>query len=119
MFGEKEDPKPTTTGTVQPAKATDGTAAPPERDLVYAKAAVSDLFARGGADTSLPWENPQTGARGTVTPVAAPYSHEGFTCRDFRASYLRDGSEAWLQGEACRLHKGKWEVKSMRPLQPS
>ncbi len=119
MFGEKEDPKPVTTGTVQPAKATGSATAPSERDLAYAKATVSELMARGGADTSLPWENPQTGARGTVTPVAAAYSHEGFMCRDFRASYLREGSEAWLQGEACRVHQGKWEVKSMRPLQPS
>jgi surface antigen len=127
MFGEKDDPKPVTTGTVQPAKADGGSAvqdaaagaAAQERDLAYAKAAVSELFARGGSDSSLPWENPQTGARGTVTPVAAAYSHEGFMCRDFRASYLRDGSEAWLQGEACRVHHGKWDVKSMRPLQPS
>jgi surface antigen len=123
MFGDKEDTKPATTGSVpatpaQPAQA-GANAVPQERDLAYAKAAVSEVLSRGGTDASQPWENPQTGARGTVTPVATAYTQEGFTCRDFRASYVRDGNEAWLQGEACRMHRGKWEVRSMRPLQRS
>jgi surface antigen len=64
---------------------------------------------------SLPWENPQTGARGTVTPIASSHSEAGVTCRDFLASYVREGAESWLQGEACQADQGKWEVKSIRP----
>jgi surface antigen len=90
---------------------------PPEQDLAYARAAASEVLTRGGKDASLPWENPQTGARGTVTPIAAAYTQDGFTCRDFRASYVRGGAEAWMQGEACRQHRGKWEVRSLKPLQ--
>ncbi|MFL5085434.1 MAG: RT0821/Lpp0805 family surface protein, partial [Xanthobacteraceae bacterium] len=41
---------------------------------------------------------------------------DGFTCRDFLASYVRGETESWLQGEACRIHQGKWEVKNLRPL---
>ena len=63
-----------------------------------------------------PWENPGTGARGTVTPIADAYTQDGFTCRDFLASYIRDGAESWLQGDACRIHQGKWTVRKMRPL---
>ena len=66
---------------------------------------------RGGKDTSVPWENPQTGARGNITPLASAYNQDGFTCRDFLASYVREGAEAWLQGEACRMAQGKWEVR--------
>ncbi len=125
MFGDKEDAKPATTGSVpaapaaEPAKPGPTSAVPQERDLAYTKAAVSEVLSRGGSDASQPWENPQTGARGTVTPVAAAYTQDGFTCRDFRASYVRGESESWLQGEACRMHRGKWEVRSLRPLQPS
>jgi surface antigen len=97
------------------ANATSGRL-PPEGDLALAKAAVHDLLARGGQQTSLPWENPRTGARGTVTPIADAYTQDGFTCRDFLASYVREGSESWMQGEACRVHHGKWEVKAIRPL---
>ena len=41
----------------------------------------------------MPWENPTTGARGTVTPLSTAYSNNGTTCRDFLASYVRNGSE--------------------------
>jgi len=66
-----------------------------------------------------PGENPGTGARGTVTPIADAYTQDGFTCRDFLASYIRDGAESWLQGDACRSHHGKWTVRKMRPLKRS
>ncbi len=88
---------------------------PAEADLAIARAAVSEVLTKGGKDTSMPWENPQTGARGTVTPLTSAYSQDGATCRDFLASYVKNGSESWLQGEACRAERGKWEVRSMRP----
>jgi len=62
---------------------------PPEQDLSFTRAAVLDAFSRGGKDASVPWENPQTGARGTVTPLAAAYSENGKVCRDFLASYVK------------------------------
>ena len=91
-----------------------------DRDLAYARAAASEVLRRGGTGASQPWENPETGARGTVTPIASAYSHDGFTCQDFLASYVRAGSgEDWMRGEACRIHKGNWEVRSMKPWKSS
>jgi surface antigen len=87
-----------------------------EGDLVYARAAASDVLSRGGRDASAPWENPKTGARGTVTPLAAAYTQNGVTCREFLASYLHGSEQAWLQGEACRMSAGRWEVKTIKPL---
>jgi surface antigen len=87
-----------------------------ETDLAYAKAAAAEALARTG-DVSVPWENPGTGARGTVTPLASAYTQDGFICRDFLASYVRKDSESWLQGEGCRIHQGRWEVRQMKPLQ--
>jgi len=93
---------------------------PSDGDLAYARAAASEVLARGKKESSQPWENPSTGARGTVTPIATAYVQDGFTCQDFLASYVREGKgEAWLQGEACRLHKGQWEVRSMKPWKSS
>ena len=79
---------------------------PPDGDLVYARAAATDVLTRGGKDASAPWENPRTGARGTVTPIASAYSQDGQTCRDFLASYVNGSSQSWLQGEACKRDKG-------------
>jgi hypothetical protein len=104
------------TGALHPVAPKPLAGLPPEGDLAFARAAVSDVLSRGGKDASAPWENPSTGARGTVTPVASAYSQDGTTCREFLASYERDGSSSWLQGEACRA-KGKWEVKNLKPWQ--
>jgi surface antigen len=105
---------PETTGSVA-AKL------PPESDLVFARAAASEVLGRGGKDSSTAWENPQSGARGTVTPIASAYSgQDGRTCRDFLASYVHAGAESWLQGEACRMGRaGKWEVRKLTPWKRS
>ena len=84
-----------------------------DSDLDYARAAAAQALATDGK--SVPWENPRTGARGTITPIANAYTQDGFVCRDFLASYVHQGAESWLQGEGCRVHHGKWEVRVMRP----
>lgn len=115
-----EEPAPEQTGSIAAPAETANAQAVSDVDLLYARAAALEVLARGGKDSSLPWENPHTGARGTVTPLASAYTQAGVTCRDFLASYLREGSgEAWLQGEACRAPKGKWEVRSLKPWKGS
>jgi surface antigen len=106
------------TGSITP-QARSSAKLPPEDDLAYARAAVSQLLAYGSKDASQPWENPNSGARGTVTPITSAYSQGGQTCRDFLASYIKGRSEAWLQGEACKHHRGPWEVRSMKPWKSS
>ena len=89
---------------------------PSDSDLVFTRLAIVEVLQRGSKEASAPWENPRSGARGTVTPIASAYEREGSTCRDFLASYVRrHGPETWMQGEACRASKGQWEVKSLRP----
>jgi len=108
---------PDVTGAIgRPAAYAEPDASPPEIDLAYARAAAAEALTRGGKDASVPWENPHTGAGGNITPLAVSHSEGSFTCRDFLASYLHGGAEAWLQGEACRTSHGKWEVKSLVPL---
>jgi surface antigen len=81
-------------------------------DIIAAGEATVVLLGRGRGG---PWENPQTGARGTITPIAAAYRDNGAECRDFLASYVHDKAEAWMQGEACRTGAGRWEVRSLKP----
>lgn len=119
-FWGKSD-KADQTASLRPAPAPAPAAAtvPSENDLAYAKAAAALVLARTEKDASQSWENPGTGARGTVTPIADAYTHDGFQCRDFLASYIRDGAESWLQGDGCRIHQGKWTVRKLRPLKRS
>ena len=88
---------------------------PTEADLAFARNAASDVLTNGSKDFSQPWENPKTGARGSVTPIAAAYNSDGRTCRDFLASYVNGRSESWLQGGACKSGHGQWEIHTLKP----
>ena len=104
------------TGRAERQVAAANMVAPSEADLVYARAVAADIMGHGAKDASVPWKNPNTGAGGNITPLAAPYSEGALTCRDFLASYVHGEAQAWLQGEACRTTHGKWEVRSLRPF---
>jgi surface antigen len=113
LWGKSEDQ----TASLKPAAAAPPVeAAPSENDLTFAKAAAALVLARTDKGASQPWQNPSTGARGVVSPIADAYTQDSFQCRDFLASYIRDGAESWLQGDGCRIHQGKWTVRKMRPL---
>ena len=123
-LGSSDDGDPPTTGSIA-APAGSGTAGAgatasalprSEADLAYARAAASDALSRGGKDASVPWQNPETGAGGNITPLATSYSEGGRPCRDFLASYVHGGSQDWLQGAACRSADGAWEVRRLKPL---
>jgi len=114
MLGTDEKSEPTGTISAPAEPAVAAPASPRDADLEIAKAAAKEALTRE-RDDSVPWENPKTGARGTVTPLASAYTQDGFVCRDFLASYVHKGTESWLQGEACRVHHGRWEVRGMKP----
>ena len=50
------------TGSIARRQA--GAPAPTESDLAFARNAASDVLTKGDKDSSQPWENPETGARG-------------------------------------------------------
>jgi surface antigen len=118
MWGSS-DKSETTASITPPSSAKQTGNMPPDTDLAFTRIAVSEVLSRAGNYASVPWENPNSGARGTVTPIAAAYNLDGQTCRDFLASYVQGSSQAWLQGEACKQPKGDWEVRSFKPWKRS
>jgi surface antigen len=86
----------------------------PDADLVFARAAATDVLSKGGKDVSQAWENPATGARGAVTPLTSSYTENGNTCREFLVSHVQGKAETWLQGDACRFASGQWQVRSLK-----
>ncbi|MFB9263523.1 RT0821/Lpp0805 family surface protein [Bradyrhizobium erythrophlei] len=106
------------TGSISPTPVS--APVPTESDLAFARNAASDVLTKGDKDSSQPWENPETGARGSVTPLAQAYSGEdGRTCRDFLASYVNGTTESWLQGAACKAGQGRWEIHTLKPWRKS
>jgi len=102
------------TGSIVPPGPS-GPTAPTEMDLAFARNAASDVLTKGDKDASQHWENPETGARGSVTPLAQAYTSDGRTCRDFLASYVNGATESWLQGAACKTGHGQWEIHTIKP----
>ncbi len=115
---DKEEEKPLQTGSLGSFAANapnEDLKLPPESDLSFAKVAAVEFLGKAPKDASMPWENPRSGARGTITPLATSYRVEGGLCRDFLASYVAAGEETWMQGEACREGDGPWEVRRLKP----
>jgi len=123
LFGSDKDSPPADYTGSAAATTLPKSGEPPDgltdADLFLAKAAASEAVMRRGKDVSVPWENPATGARGAVTPIAATYSQNGFTCREFLASYVHESNETWLEGEACQMDEGRWEVRNLKPWKRS
>ena len=67
----------------------------------------------------MPWQNPQTGAGGNITPLATSYQRRRPAVPRFLASYVHGAAQDWLQGAACRTASGAWEVIRLKPLKPS
>ena len=112
FFSSKSEEAEVLTGSIAAGQEP----APTESDLVFARTAASDVLTKGDKDTSQPWANPETGARGSVTPLAQAYADaDGRTCRDFLASYVNGRTEGWLQGAACRSGHGRWEIHMLKP----
>jgi surface antigen len=115
----KPDPDPSITGSIArsgPHAGGRAAAQVSDADLVYAGAAATSALARDAKVNSVPWRNPDTGVGGNITPLATSYSEGGLPCRDFLASYVAGGAQAWLQGSACRSARGEWQVKAIKPL---
>jgi surface antigen len=121
MFGKdpRKDDASDVTGSITPVIRSHDDTNLTDADLALARNAASDVLSRGQKDVSQPWENPETGARGSVTPLASTYTAEGRTCRDFLASYVRGSNEGWLQGAACQQDKGSWEIRNLKPWKRS
>jgi surface antigen len=119
-----DENEPQVTGAIKPstnaAPGASSKASPQtELDLAYARAAATEALSRGSRDASLPWQNPHSGARGNITPLATSYSEAGVACRDFLASYMHGESQDWLEGAACRTASGTWEIRRLKPLKSS
>ncbi len=116
MFGASRDDamaQADVTGSIPHSKLSTGL--PPEADLRLARSAITEVLGMGRKDFSTSWENPATGARGTVTPIAGAYQQDGATCHDFLASHIDGRTETWMRGEACQQPQGRWEVRALKP----
>jgi surface antigen len=85
-------------------------------DLRRATAAMSTALDPQGSGTSVRWDNPQTGAKGSFTPVGQAYPLDGKICRAFLADVAAQASVEKLQGAACREKSAEWALTDVKPF---
>lgn len=106
--GSKEDaagaiPKPPLAGLL------DG------EDWRRAKAALSTALDPQGNGLLVGWDNPDSGNKGSFTPVGKPFPLEARICRVFLAEVDRKGDEQAMQGTACSDKRGEWTIADAKP----
>lgn len=84
-------------------------------DWRRAKAALDSALASEGNADAVSWDNPDSGVKGSFTPIGEAYSTDTGTCRGFRASVDRKDSDDDLQGTACADKSGGWVVTDVKP----
>ncbi len=55
------------------------------------------------------WNNPETGADYTMTPVRTGQDGDGKYCREYQTTVIIDGRQQQAYGTACRQPDGSWE----------
>jgi surface antigen len=85
-------------------------------DLRRATAALSTALDPQGSGASVNWDNPQTGAKGSFTPVGQAYPLDGKICRAFLADVSANETLEKLQGAACREKTAEWALTDVKPF---
>jgi surface antigen len=57
------------------------------------------------------WENPESGHRGSVTPLRQGRRDDGEVCREYQQTIIVDGTREQATGIACQRSDGTWEIQ--------
>ena len=78
-------------------------------DQAYANKAMNSAHTAPVGET-VAWNNPETGNRGSYTPVRDGTSTTGRYCREYQQTVIVGGKEQSAYGTACQQPDGSWEV---------
>jgi surface antigen len=84
-------------------------------DWRRAKAALSTALDPQGNGSLVGWDNPNSGNKGSFTPVGKPFPLEARICRVFLAKLDCKGDEHAMQGTACSDKRGEWTIAEAKP----
>jgi surface antigen len=84
-------------------------------DWRRAKAALSTALDPQGNGSLVGWDNPDSGNKGSFTPVGEPFPTEAGICRVFLAEVDRKADEHAVRGTACSDKGGEWTIAEAKP----
>ena len=83
-----------------------------ERDKKMAAEAERKALETAPSGTTVSWQNPDNGHKGTVTPVRTYQTANGQYCREFQTNVTVEGKSEKAYGTACRQSDGSWKIVS-------
>jgi surface antigen len=83
-----------------------------DRDKEMAAKAAQQAFENNHAGTPSTWQNPDSGASGTITPTRTYQIEDGQYCREYTQEILVGGEKHQSHGTACRQPDGSWKVQN-------
>ena len=86
-----------------------------QEDWRRAKGAMGLALDPQGNGSVVNWDNPQSRAKGSFTPVGQARAVDDRLCRSFIAELAGSLKSEQLQGDACRDRSGEWSVGKVEP----
>jgi surface antigen len=105
----------TATGSVRAKAVSPLSAELGVEDWRRAKGALAVALDPQGNGSSVNWDNPETGMKGTFVPVGQPFVKSDEICRAFLTTVVGQSSTSSLQGTACRPSGDEWTIKGVKP----
>jgi len=84
-------------------------------DWRRAKAALATALDPQGNGSLVAWDNPESGHKGSFTPVGKAYPADAKICRVFLSRIDRKGNEQSMQGTACADKGSDWTIAEIAP----
>ncbi len=85
-------------------------------DLRRAEAALATALDPQGEGSLVGWENPESGVKGSFTPIGHAYPQDERICRVFVSKIDRKGDELAMRGTACAEKPGDWTIAEVSPM---
>jgi surface antigen len=82
-----------------------------EKDKEMAVRAANQAFEYGQTGRRSTWQNPDTGASGSVTPTRTYQIESGQYCREYTQEIQVGGERQQSYGTACRQPDGSWKIQ--------
>ena len=83
-----------------------------EKDKEMAARAAHHAFENSQTGRPATWQNPDTGASGSVTPTRTYQVESGQYCREYTQEIRVGGEKHQSYGTGCRQPDGSWKIQS-------
>lgn len=83
-----------------------------EKDRLEAELAAQRALETSRAGETIAWNNPDSGASGSITPTRTYQRGDNQYCREYQQTVTVGGQTQDAYGTACRQPDGSWKIQS-------